>query len=184
MATIRSGEQDVLLVIDAQRGVLDPSWERDRVVAGIATAIDRARAAGVPVVWVQHHDEEIIRGEDAWQLVPELHPAEDEPLIEKEHPSSFEATGLEGLLADLGATRLAIVGGQTNWCVRATSYGALDRGYDLVLVKDAHSTEDIEFESGEVVTAKSMVDDLNVTMRWISFPGRTSTTSAAAELYA
>ncbi len=138
----------------------------------------------MPVVWVQHEDEDLVKGERPWELVPEVAPAAGEPRVEKVHQSAFEETGLEELLAGLGATRLSVVGGLTNWCVRATSYAALERGYDLVLVKDAHSTGDIEFDDGTVVKGESIVLDLNVAMRWISYPGRTSTTAKAAELFA
>lgn len=50
MATVREGDRGALLVVDAQVGVLDSAWEADRVVGNIALAVDRARAAGVPVV--------------------------------------------------------------------------------------------------------------------------------------
>ena len=36
-----------------------------------------------------------------------------------------------------------LAGAQSNWCIRATAYGALERGYDLTLVKDAHTTSDL-----------------------------------------
>lgn len=183
MATIRDGDRDVLLVIDVQNGVFANAHDREGVIARLAATVERARAAGTPVVWVQHSDEELEHGSEVWQIVPELEPAIGEPRIDKSYPSSFEDTHLEAVLEGLGATRLIVGGGQTNWCVRATSYAALDRGYDLTLIKDGHSTEDIEFEDGHVVTAASMIDDLNVTMRWIGFPGRESTTVKAEELF-
>jgi len=184
MATIRDGERDVLLVVDVQRDVFDGAHDREGVIERLAAAVDRARATGVPVVWVQHSDDEIEYGSEGWELVPELHPAPGEARIEKTYNSAFEETGLDEVLEGLGATHVVLGGGQTNWCIRATAYGALERGYDLTLIKDGHSTTDIEFEDGHVVTAGSMIDDLNVTMRWIGFPGRTSTTAKAGELFA
>ena len=38
--------------------------------------------------------------------------------------------------------RLAVVGAQTDACIRSTLYGAFVRGYDATLVSDAHTTED------------------------------------------
>ncbi len=183
MATIRDGEQDVLLVVDVQRGVVANAHDRDGVVSRLASAVDRARTVGVPIVWVQHSDEELERGSEAWELVPELVPAADEPRIEKTYHSSFEDTGLDGVLEELGATHLIVGGAATNWCIRATSYGALDRGYDLTLIEDGHTTEDIEFEDGHVIPASNVIDDLNATMRWIGFPGRTSATAKAEALF-
>jgi hypothetical protein len=77
-------------------------------------------------------------------LVPELVPAQGEPLLHKHFNSSFEQTSLEEELAKLGATHVVLAGAATNWCIRATAYGALERGYDLTLVKDAHTTETME----------------------------------------
>ncbi len=171
MATVRPGNAPALVVVDLQVGVVAGTWETERVVTNVATAVERARAGGVPVVWVQHSDDELPFGSDEWQIVPDLVPAEGEPIIHKKFNSSFEETTLEDTLAGLGVTHVALAGAATNWCVRATAYGALDRGYDLTLIKDGHTTETIEFANGDRVEASSIIDDLNVCIRWISYPG-------------
>jgi len=114
--------------------------------------------------------------------VPELAPAKCEPLIHKSFNSSFEQTALEVELARLGATHIALAGAATNWCIRATAYGALDRGYDLTLIKDAHTTGTIELDNGAKIEAESVVNDLNVAMKWLSYPGRTNSTATAEEV--
>lgn len=182
MATIRSGNTPILLVVDVQVDVMRGTWDTSRVVANVAAAVERARAQGVPVVWVQHEDADMARGSAGWQLVPELAPKEGDARIYKRHESSFEDTPLEPTLAQLGATRIVLAGAATNWCIRATAYAALDRGYDLVLVKDAHTTKPIDFGNGKVVAAEGIVDDLNVVMTFIQYPGRTATTAEAAAL--
>ena len=100
----------------------------------------------------------------------------------KNYNSAFEDTNLDELLADLGASHIVLAGAATNWCIRATAYGAIDRGYDLTLVKDAHSTGEIEFDDGKKIEAEQFVRDLNVAMTWLSYPGRKNTTAKAAEL--
>ena len=182
MATIREGHQAALVVVDVQAGVMDGAWDAERVVANVARAVQRARAAGVPVVWVQHSDDELPRGSDAWRWVPELEPAGGEPLVHKSYNSAFEDTTLEDELDGLGATHLVLAGAATNWCIRATAYGALDRGYDLTLVADAHTTETMELEDGTKIEASSIINDLNTCMAWVAYPGRSSTTAAAAAL--
>jgi nicotinamidase-related amidase len=131
-----------LLVIDVQKGVVGGAHNRDEVVANIGSLVDKARQEQVPVVWVQHSDEGLARGSDDWLIVPELDPRNAEPLIEKNYGDSFEDTKLESVLADLGVGRLVVVGAQTDACVRSTLHGALVRGYDAMLVSDAHTTED------------------------------------------
>lgn len=182
MATVREGSRSVLLVVDVQVGVMREAWEAPRVVANVAHAVERARAEGVPVVWVQHSDDDLPRGSPQWQWVPELQPAAGEPLIHKHFNSSFEQTTLEDELARLGATHVALAGAASNWCIRATAYGALERGYDLTLVKDAHTTETMQMENGTTIEAARVVDELNIAMTWLSYPGRRNGTALAHEV--
>ncbi|MFT3957074.1 MAG: isochorismatase family protein [Piscinibacter sp.] len=170
-----------MLVVDVQVGVVARAWERDRIVGNVALAVRKARAAGVPVVWVQHQDEELVPESPAWQWVPELEPLPGELRIHKHHNSAFESTELLSQLDRLGVARLFLAGAASNWCIRATAYGALDRGFDLTLLSDAHTTQDMELEPGRVVEARSVVDDLNVAMRWLSYPGRSNAAVPVAE---
>jgi nicotinamidase-related amidase len=142
MTTLENRSMSALLVIDVQNDVVSGAYERDAVVANIAALVERARGESVPVVWVQHSDDGIVHGSDGWRIVPELSPVETEPLIEKNHGDSFEATTLESSLADLGVGRLVVVGAATDQCVRSTIHGAFVRGYDVTLVGDAHTTGD------------------------------------------
>ena len=182
MATVREGNQRVLLVVDVQVGVLDGTWEPERVAANVARAVERARAHGVPVLWVQHGDDELVRGTPAWQWMPPLVPGEGEAVVHKRFNSSFEDTLLEEELTKLGATHVVLAGAATNWCIRATAYAALDRGYDLTLLDDAHTTGPIEFRDGHVVAAEDIVRELNAVMGWVSYPGRASAVAATEEV--
>lgn len=182
MATIREGNRGVLVVVDVQVGVLHKAWQAERVVANVSRAVERARAAGVPVLWVQHAGDELEPGSPQWQLVPELVPAANEPRIHKRFASSFEETDLEAELARFAATHIALAGAQSNWCIRATAYAALDRGYDLTLIEDAHTTNSVERADGTPIAARDIVDDLNVAMTRLSYPSRTSATATAEEV--
>ena len=179
MATVREGNKAVLVIVDVQVGVMSGSWDPERVIKNVARTVERARAEGVPVIWVQHSDEELTYGSPQWQWVPELVPAEGEALVHKKFNSSFEQTELENELAKLGATHLTLAGAATNWCIRATAYGALERGYDLTLVEDAHTTGTLELDNGTTIEASKVVDELNVCMTWVSYPGRTNGTATA-----
>jgi len=182
MATVRAGNKAVLLDVDVQAGVMSHSWDASRIVGNVSRAVDRARAQGIPVIWVQHADEELRYGTPEWKWVPELVPAQGETLIHKHFNSSFEDTSLEAELANRGATHIALAGAATNWCIRATAYGALDRGYDLTLIKDAHTTGTIELDNGTKIEAPRVVDELNIAMKWLSYPGRTNGTATAEEI--
>jgi len=179
MATIRKGNKAVLMVVDVQNGVMSDAWDAPRVVRNVARTIERAREQGVPVIWVQHSSEELPRGSQPWKWVPELVPAQGEALIHKNFNSSFEETALDDELARLGATHIALAGAATNWCIRATAYGALDRGYDLTLIKDAHTTGTMDLGNGTKIEASTVIDELNIAMTWLNYPGRTNGTATA-----
>ncbi|MES2099682.1 MAG: isochorismatase family protein [Pseudomonadota bacterium] len=179
MATVREGNKSVLMVVDVQVGVVADAWEAPRIIGNVARAVARARAAGVPVIWVQHSSDELARGSPAWQWVPELQPAPGEPLIHKRFNSSFEDTPLEAELARLGATHIALAGAATNWCIRATAYAALEHGYDLTLIKDAHTTGTMALDDGTTIEAANVVRELNIAMTWLSYPGRSNGTAKA-----
>ena len=182
MATVREGNKPVLLVVDVQVGVMSDSWDAPRVIKNVSRAVERARAQGVPVVWVQHSNQELVHGSPPWQWVAQLAPTADEALIHKRFESSFEQTTLEAELARLGATHIVLAGAQTNWCIRATAYGALERGYDLTLIKDAHTTSSMDLEDGARIEAENVVHDLNIAMTWVSYPGRTNGTANAEQV--
>lgn len=182
MATIRDGNKPVLIVVDAQVGVLETAWEAPQKIQHMAQAVETARRQGIPVLWVQHADDELVAGSAAWQLVPELIPRDGETLIAKQYNSSFEQTVLDKTLSELGTTHIVLAGAATNWCIRATAYAALDRGYDLTLIKDAHTTGTITFDDGTCIKAEDMILELNIAMRWLSYPGLSNRTVAAQEL--
>ena len=142
MTTLENRPNTALLVVDVQNGVVAGTPGRDSVVANVGSLVEKAREQDVPVVWVQHNDDNLSHGSDDWHIVPELSPDEAEPLVEKNYGDSFENTTLESVLSGLGVGRLVVVGAQTDACIRSTLHGALVRGYDATLVSDAHTTED------------------------------------------
>ena len=142
MTTLTDRPNTALLVIDVQNSVVEGTHGRDAVVANIATLVDKARAARVPVVWVQHSSKFMPVDSDGWRIVPELTAEDSEALVHKRYADSFEETDLEAVLAAKGVGRLVVSGAQTDECVRSTLHGAIVRGYDATLVEDAHTTED------------------------------------------
>ena len=160
-----------LLVIDVQVGVVQDAYERNAKVANMAAAVTKARAAGIPVIWVQHSDEELVLESDAWQIVPELQPLEVEPIVRKLYRSSFEATNLEQVLADLNVGHIYVCGAESNNCLRHTSHSALDRGYDVTMIGDAHTTTGWEW-NGLVVDAARVIDEQNGNFFGYELPGR------------
>lgn len=180
MSTHSNRPNTAVLVIDVQNGVVANGHNRDDVVASIDQVVTKARAADVPVVWIQHDAEDLPKGSNPWQIVPELVPHESDPRVEKQYGDAFEATNLEAVLANLKVGSLIVTGAQTDACVRSTLHGAVARGYDALLVSDAHTTEDLS-EWGAPSPDK-VIAHTNLYWSFQSAPGRTMGVVAAADI--
>ncbi len=160
MSAYPDRSKKALVVIDVQNGVVEYAWKRDTTVARIATLVEKARASDTEVIWVQHSEDDMPLDSLSWQIVPELKPAGGEKIIHKLWRSSFEETELEDVLEELKIDHLVITGAQTNYCVRHTIHAAIERGLDVTLVEDAHTTMD-ESWNGSPIPAEMIVAELN-----------------------
>jgi nicotinamidase-related amidase len=181
VTTLQGRPNSALIVVDVQQNVVQGAYRRDDIVANISSLVARARAHGVPVVWVQHSDDDLIKGSQGWQIVDELSPAPGEPVIEKHFNDAFEETTLEDELERLGVSRVMVSGAQTEWCVRSTLHGAVTRGYDTILVEDAHTTAEPHPESGEISTAQ-VIAHTNRYWCWHMAPHRECGIMSTAEV--
>jgi nicotinamidase-related amidase len=180
MTTLENRPNTALLVVDVQQGVVGGAHQRDAVVANIGSLVEKARKERVPVVWVQHSDEQLVRGSDDWRIVSELTPSDAEPLVEKNYGDSFEDTSLEAVLSGLGVGRLIVVGAETDACIRSTLHGAFVRGYDATLVSDAHTTGD-QSAWGAPPPAQ-VIAHTNLYWTYQRAPGRTAGTVKTGEV--
>jgi nicotinamidase-related amidase len=180
MTSLSNRPNTALLVIDVQKGVVAGAHQRDEVIGNISTLVDKARAQDVPVIWVQHSDADLLEGSEEWEYVAELQRTESEPLVQKHYGDSFEDTDLETELAARAVGRLVVSGAQTDACIRSTLHGAFTRGYDTVLVGDAHTTEDLS-EWGAPSPDK-VISHTNLYWSWQDAPGRTAAVVDAADV--
>ena len=180
MTTLPDRPNTALLVIDVQNGVVADAHDRDDVIANIDRLVDKARAEDVPVIWVQHTSDELVPDSEAWQYVPELVRRDEEPLVHKRYGDSFEDTDLEPLLAQRGVGRLVVTGAQTDACVRSTLHGGFVRGYDVTLVTDAHTTEDLSPYGAP--PPEQVIAHTNLYWDFQTAPGRAGSTVPTAEV--
>lgn len=169
-----------LLVIDVQNDVVANAYQRDAVIASIHGLLEKARAERVPVIWVQHSDENLAMNSEGWRYVPELQREDSELLIHKQYGDSFEGTTLEDDLARLGVGRLIVTGAQTDACIRSTIHGAFARGYHTFLVSDAHTTDDMS--SYGLPSADKVIAHTNMYWKWQAAPGRTAGVLKSADV--
>ncbi len=180
MTSLPNRPNTALLVIDAQLDVVADAHDRDQVIENIRSLVERARTEDVPVVWVQHADDELHADTAAWQLVPELQRADGEALVHKQFGDAFESTSLEDELKSLGVGRIFVAGAQTDACIRSTLHGAFVRGYDTILVSDAHTTED--FSRYGLPPADKVILHTNTYWSWQDGPGRVAGVTPTADV--
>jgi nicotinamidase-related amidase len=180
MTTLTGRDKSALIVIDVQNGIVEGAYKRDEVIKNVESAVARARASHIPVIWVQHSDEELIIDSETWNLVSELIPLEGEPMIRKTFRSSFEATNLDEILEAFNVSHLIVCGAQSNNCVRHTAHAALDKGYDVTLISDAHTTKSYAW-AGHEVSAQAVVEEQNDNFNEL-LPGRFARAIPLADL--
>lgn len=137
-------DRAALLVIDVQHGLFQkstPIYHADQLLQNLNALIDRARANGVPVIYVQHSDpRHLVKDSPGWKLHPRLRQPEKETVIHKVQGNAFEGTELSELLRQEKVGRLVVAGLVTHGCVKATCLGGRALGYPVTLVSDAHSS--------------------------------------------
>lgn len=180
MTSIPDRTRTALVIIDVQNDVVGGAHERDAVVSNIGVLVDRARADDVPIIWVQHADEGLVADTEGWEYVPELQRVDTDPLVHKHFGDSFEDTTLESELERLEVGRLIVTGAQTDACIRATLHGAFVRGYDTVLVSDAHTTEDLSAYG--LPTPDKVIAHTNMYWRHQEGPGRIADVVTTADV--
>jgi nicotinamidase-related amidase len=170
-----------MLVIDAQNVILKDCYQRDQKLTKISKAIDYCRQNQTPVVWIQHSDSDIAQGSAEWEIVPELKPLQGESLVQKHYRSSFVDTDLHETLQNMQIGHLIIAGAESNNCVRHTIHSALDLGYDVTLLGDAHTAVSFEW-GGMVVDAEKVIDEQNLNFMNYQLPGRSAKVVKVADL--
>jgi len=84
-------------------------------------------------VWGEH----AMAGTPGADVIPQLAPREGEIVSPKRDYGAFDGTGLDEQLKERGVDEVVIAGQHTHICVRHSSYGALRRGYDISIPRDA-----------------------------------------------
>ena len=157
-----------LLIIDVQRVLCEGRYacfEVARVIDRINLVSREARAAGVPVVLIQHETTgggSMDRGSAGWELAPGLETAPGDHRVGKRATDSFHQTELQPLLQRLGVDELVICGLQSDFCVDTSTRRALALGYPVVLVSDGHSTLDNGVLSAALISAHHTVTLANI----------------------
>ncbi len=125
----------------------------------VARLLERARAAGAPIIHIQHHGKPggafDVEDERGW-FAPQAAPDGGERVVRKALPNAFADTVLQDALAETGRKQVILGGFMTHMCVSSTARAALDLGYRCTLVAGATATRDLPNPSGGVVSADAL----------------------------
>jgi nicotinamidase-related amidase len=152
--------QTAVVIVDAQVNMFDaamPVYRAKEILANLEALCQKARAAGVPVVFVRHDGGQGAVGEygtPGWQIRGELGPQAGEGIVDKRVPDAFEGTGLEEMLRYRGIASLVVAGMQTDYCINATARRAVSLGFDVTVIADAHSTYDAPNQTAEELVSE------------------------------
>jgi maleamate amidohydrolase len=186
------GRKPALLIVDFINAYITPGsplYAPD-VVTAVAETVDLlslARRAGAPVIFtrviysrsgldggifVQKVPllRRMVEGEPLADIVPQLPPAPEDVIINKQYASAFFGTSLAAMLTSLGVDTLLLAGCSTSGCVRATAVDGMQHGFRVILPRqcvgdrhpDPHNANlfDIDSKYGDVVDKGEALDYL------------------------
>lgn len=171
-----------LLIIDVQTALCfgeGGAFESQRVIDRINQVSAKARAAGAPVILIQHEapDDPLEYGTEGWKLADGLDVQPSDIHLRKKATDSFHNTELHALLQERGIKKVIICGLQSDFCVDTTTRRALALGYPVTLVSDGHSTV-----GNGILTAAQISAHHTVTLANIESFGPRATPQLACEI--
>lgn len=153
-----------VVMIDCQREYVDGVVALPGVapaLADCARLLEKARAAGSPIIHVAHHGKPgggVFDPEGpSSEIAPEAAPLDGETIVTKGLPNAFAGTNLQDHLTDIGRKELILAGFMTHMCISSTARAALDLGYRCTVIDAASATRDLPDGRGGVLSA----DDLH-----------------------
>ncbi|MBY5005825.1 cysteine hydrolase [Streptococcus suis] len=133
--------KSALLVIDIQNLLVEEkTYAIEERLALWQDSLAQARQAGLEVIHVRHHDQELVKGTADWEIHSTVAPLASEKIFDKTFNSAFKETGLHAYLQEKGIEQLIIMGMATNFCVDTTVKVAFEYGYQLAIIKDGTTT--------------------------------------------
>lgn len=157
-----------LIVIDMQVGIFNLGnkvYRKDELIGSIQALVQAARKKQVSIIFTQHENKSFLKKNTAdWEIVQELEPSKTDNIVMKPHPSIFKETRLEQILAELKSKKIYICGLITNGCIKQACIEALERGYDVALFADAHSTNNKNPEK-VIIEWNGKLEEMGVKLR-------------------
>jgi nicotinamidase-related amidase len=172
-----------VLVIDVQQGLCEgegAAHDCAGTIARINRVTEKARAANVPVVFIQHEQAPgglLAHATPAWQLAKGMVHFENDLRVRKTTCDSFLRTNLGTLLQSEQVEHVVVCGMHSEFCVDSTTRSALAHGFPVTLVSDAHTSA-----GNDALSAQQVIAHHNATLPNISSFGPRVTLSTSADI--
>ncbi len=138
-----------VLVIDVQTGLFRATplpFDAAGTLARINETTAKARAAGLPVIFVQHDGDPAedccVPFSEGWRFHPDLCVKPGDVTLRKQTCDAFHGTALESELRRRAINTVVLTGYATEFCVDSTLRVAVSKGFRVIVVADAHTTSD------------------------------------------
>ena len=163
-ATMADG---ILLIIDAQREYTDglmPLSGVQPAIDALAVLLEKARAAGAPVVHVRHKGaaKAFNPASSGYEIVAPLTPRAGETIVDKALPNAFAGTDLAKQLSAIGRKNLIVGGFMTHMCVSATVRSAMDNGFMSTIAADTVATRDLPDATGGSTISANVINRITL----------------------
>jgi len=137
-----------VIVVDLQTGMFDgrvapPLHDAEGLVTRVRRILTWARSTGRGVAFMQQNSpppDQLSPGQPGFPIWPALGQAANEPTFAKTVENSFTSAELRAWVNETGADEVIVIGAATNHCVKSTVAGAMEQGFKVTVVSDAHST--------------------------------------------
>jgi nicotinamidase-related amidase len=141
--SVLEADRTALLVIDVQRALFTrphPVYRDTAMLHTINDLVDRAHLYGAHIVYIQHSNSSFLKeNSDGWKLHPALKPGAQDYSVRKSVGNAFQEPSVMSVMEARDIHNVLVTGLVTQGCVRATSLGGIKLGYQMFLVKGAHS---------------------------------------------
>lgn len=149
---------EAVIVIDMQKGLFKstPRYESENVIKNINKITDKFRKIGNKAIFIQHDGSKqncFFPGSEEWEILNDIKIEKTDQIIHKTANDSFYKTQLDKYLRDNDINAIYITGCATDYCVNATIHSALTKDYNIVVVKDGHTTAD-----RPMIKAKTLIE--------------------------
>ncbi len=160
--------KSALLIIDVQSGMYNgkriaPIFEGVEKMEKIRHVLEKARSKEIVLIYIKHNGDQghpLEKGSEGWRIQKQVSPKEEELVIEKSYPDSFQDTQLLEVLTNLSVSNLYIIGNQTEYCIDSTCRSGFSKGFRVILIEDCHSTWDTN-----TLSAAQIIQHHNDTLR-------------------